>query len=100
MSETVLKVDNLNLTYSKGGPQVLFDISFAVSNKAAMESIIPSFGLSGVVNVELKKGMVDGVESIPVGWFFDMPKGSVSQSQEPLKFTSSKTKTSKVRAGM
>ena len=32
MSETVLKVENLNLTYSKGGPQVLFDISFAVDN--------------------------------------------------------------------
>ena len=38
MSETVLKVENLNLTYSKGGPQVLFNISFAVSEKIFMQS--------------------------------------------------------------
>ena len=42
MSETVLKVDNLNLTYSKGGPQVLFDISFAVSSKDFYAIIGPS----------------------------------------------------------
>ena len=30
MSEKVLEVQNLNLTYTKGGPQVLFDISFQV----------------------------------------------------------------------
>ena len=42
MSETVLKVENLNLTYSKGGPQVLFDISFAVSSKDFYAIIGPS----------------------------------------------------------
>ena len=42
MSETVLKVENLNLTYSKGGPQVLFDISFAVDNKDFYAIIGPS----------------------------------------------------------
>ena len=42
MSETVLKVENLNLTYSKGGPQVLFDISFAVDNNDFYAIIGPS----------------------------------------------------------
>ena len=42
MSETVLKVNNLNLTYSKGGPQVLFDISFAVESKDFYAIIGPS----------------------------------------------------------
>ena len=39
----ILKVENLNLTYQKGGPQVLFDISFSVSN-SDFHAII---GLSG-----------------------------------------------------
>ncbi len=41
MSE-VLKIENLNLTYQKGGPQVLFDISFAVSQNDFYAIIGPS----------------------------------------------------------
>ena len=42
MNETVLKVENLNLTYSKGGPQVLFDISFEVDKSDFYAIIGPS----------------------------------------------------------
>jgi len=41
MSE-ILKVENLNLTYQKGGPQVLFDISFTVSKNDFYAIIGPS----------------------------------------------------------
>ena len=50
MSETVLKVENLNLTYSKGGPQVLFDISFAVDNN--------DFYAISALNIVLEKDLV------------------------------------------
>ena len=40
MNETVLEVKNLNLTYSKGGPQVLFDISFAVEKRFFMQLLV------------------------------------------------------------
>ncbi|MGY9045282.1 MAG: phosphonate ABC transporter ATP-binding protein [Candidatus Pelagibacterales bacterium] len=38
----ILKVENLNLTYQKGGPQVLFDISFSVSKSDFYAIIGPS----------------------------------------------------------
>ena len=38
----ILKVENLNLTYQKGGPQVLFDISFSVSQDDFYAIIGPS----------------------------------------------------------
>ncbi len=38
----MLKVENLNLTYQKGGPQVLFDISFSVSKSDFYAIIGPS----------------------------------------------------------
>jgi phosphonate transport system ATP-binding protein len=40
--EEILKVENLNLTYQKGGPQVLFDISFSVSKDDFYAIIGPS----------------------------------------------------------
>mgnify|MGYP006148950949 FL=1 len=40
--EEILKVENLNLTYQKGGPQVLFDISFSVSKNDFYAIIGPS----------------------------------------------------------
>ena len=42
MSEKVLEVQNLNLTYTKGGPQVLFDISFQVMKDDFYAIIGPS----------------------------------------------------------
>ena len=42
MSEKVLEVKKLNLTYSKGGPQVLFDISFEVMQNDFYAIIGPS----------------------------------------------------------
>ena len=42
MSEKVLEVKNLNLTYTKGGPQVLFDISFEVMQNDFYAIIGPS----------------------------------------------------------
>jgi len=38
----ILKVENLNLTYQKGGPQVLFDISFSVAKSDFYAIIGPS----------------------------------------------------------
>ena len=38
----ILKVENLNLTYQKGSPQVLFDISFSVSKSNFYAIIGPS----------------------------------------------------------
>jgi phosphonate transport system ATP-binding protein len=40
--DEILKVENLNLTYQKGGPQVLFDISFSVSQDDFYAIIGPS----------------------------------------------------------
>lgn len=40
--DEILKVENLNLTYQKGGPQVLFDISFSVSKSDFYAIIGPS----------------------------------------------------------
>lgn len=42
MSDKVLEVKNLNLKYSKGGPQVLFNISFQVMNEDFYAIIGPS----------------------------------------------------------
>ena len=42
MSDKVLEVQNLNLTYTKGGPQVLFDISFQVMKDDFYAIIGPS----------------------------------------------------------
>ena len=38
----ILRVENLNLTYQKGGPQVLFDISFKVEKLDFYAIIGPS----------------------------------------------------------
>ena len=54
MSETVLKVENLSLTYSKGGPQVLFNISFAVAENDFYAIIGPSgAGKSSLIRLSL-----------------------------------------------
>ena len=42
MTERVLEVKNLNLKYSKDGPQVLFDISFSVQKEDFYAIIGPS----------------------------------------------------------